>query len=265
MTTLLARAHAPTSHPDALGDITLVELAELRLTGPGKRPTADQLSELILRLQDQAHIGQLSLIKRVTRLPARPIPLHYLWEIGENDHYRVDPSFTGKSRFEVYEHRMGPTPHADAVAITFPPDYVELVVTAQAARNLYELDAENWSDAALRWCNAKKHLSLQEELSRLGVPMTIEEVEGLKNDQCRKRDLRDEITAWLETSGHPQLSFDRIMLKKTSDLYPWVKLADTEKQGFCYRPLLKRLFEIMLPAKVGRSKIHVVRDDRWQG
>lgn len=162
MSTLLVRAYRPAGDPDALGDLALDELAALRLWGFGKPPTEPQLSEMICRMQDQVDIGRLVLKKRTTRLPAEPLPLHYAWQIGMNDHYRVDPFSQGEARTTVRECPMGPESVRDAVAINFPADRVDWVVTRQAAGDLYDFDPENWSDAASTWRNAENQLPLHE-------------------------------------------------------------------------------------------------------
>lgn len=158
---LYVRAHLTAGHPDALGDLTIVELAALRLEGPGEPAPEKQLLAMIRRMQAQVGIGQLILIERVTRLPAKPIPLTYIYEVELSDHHRVNPFFQGESRFVPHVQTSGPASPREAVAIEFLPDNVEEVVTRQAARALYAFDSKNWSDAALTWCNAEKHLSLQ--------------------------------------------------------------------------------------------------------
>lgn len=161
MPSLLARAHRPAGHPDALGDLTLAELAALRLTEPGKRPTPTQLLGLILRMQDQVEIGQLVLKERITP-QASGWTRRFLKTvtIALEDHYAT-PSERGTTKLVPYEHWSGPAP-TDPKEYTETPDLVERVVTRQAAHDLHTIDPENWSEAALRWLDADKQLSLHE-------------------------------------------------------------------------------------------------------
>ena len=261
---LYVRAHRPAGHPDALIHLTVAELATLRLEGLGKPATEPQLSETIRRMEDQAAIGQLVLEEQIT--PQSPVWTGYYLKTVDiaHDDDSFAPDDRGKTKTTAYKLVLsGPMP-TDPKEYEDRPDLVECVVTPQAARDLYAIDPENWSDAALTWCNGEKQLSLQEQLDRLGVPMTPDEVEALKTETCKKQELRPEIKVYLEKSGHGGLTFDRIMLKKTSELYPWVNLADAGTKGFCYRHLLLRLFAVMLPDKRTQSgtRLHLIPDVR---
>ena len=208
---LYDRSFLPVGHDRAVGDLTIPELAQLRLSSLDMPVMTDAYDRLVRRMTTQGNQGLLGLKVRVRKE----------WVPGEYTRTEIisdgPVEGRGKSRVIIVS---GNGPRTNGLPKNMK-DIEENVVTPNAAFALFKNDPADWSDGSLNWCGAQPALSAQ-ELIRLGVPMTLDEVNKLKTVPRLKHSIKQE----LMLKGYEENLLKSVLDKKTEQ-YPWVYVART--------------------------------------
>ena len=228
---LYERSFLPVGHDKAIGDLTIPELAQLRLSSLDMPVMPDAYDRLVRRMTSQGNQGFLVLKERITKE----------WVAGEYKRTEIisDGPLEGRGKSRVIIV-SGNGPRTNGLPKNMN-DIIENVVTPNAAFALFKSDPPDWSDGSLNWCSAQPALS-EQELIRLGVPMTLDEVNKLKTVPR----LKHAIKKVLMDLGYEE-NFLKSVLDKKTEQYQWVYIARTGKQGEYYMSLLIHLFSVMQP------------------